>query len=86
MKLASYIADGRPGFGVVSDTGVVTMNDRLQGRFATLKDALAANALGEIRRAAHGVRPDHELKNIEFLPVISEALMKSRTLPSLAQV
>ena len=73
MKLASYIADGRPGFGVVSDTGVVTMNDRLQGRFATLKDALAANALGEIRRAAHGVRPDHELRNIEFLPVIPNA-------------
>jgi 2-keto-4-pentenoate hydratase/2-oxohepta-3-ene-1,7-dioic acid hydratase in catechol pathway len=70
MKLASYIAEGKPLFGVVSDAGVVTMNERLKGRFATLKDALAANALGDIRKSAQGVRPDHSLQDIEFLPLI----------------
>ena len=32
MKLASYIADGKPSFGVVVGDGVVTMNERLGGR------------------------------------------------------
>ncbi len=36
MKLASYIANGKPAFGVVVGDGVVTMNDRLGGRYATL--------------------------------------------------
>ena len=72
MKLASYIADGKACFGVVADSGVVTLNERLKNRFATLKDALAANALAEIRKAAQGVRPDHDLKSIEFLPVIPD--------------
>jgi len=36
MKLASYIANGKPSFGVVVGDGVVTMNDKLGGRYATL--------------------------------------------------
>ncbi len=39
MKLASYIANGKPSFGVVVGDGVVTMNDKLGGRYATLRDA-----------------------------------------------
>jgi 2-keto-4-pentenoate hydratase/2-oxohepta-3-ene-1,7-dioic acid hydratase in catechol pathway len=70
MRLASYIADGKARFGVVSDAGVVTLNERL--RYDSLKQALQANALPEIRRAAQGVRPDHDLKAIEFLPVIPQ--------------
>jgi 2-keto-4-pentenoate hydratase/2-oxohepta-3-ene-1,7-dioic acid hydratase in catechol pathway len=64
------MADGRPAFGVVSDSGVVTMDERLKLRYPTLKDALAAGALNEIRRAAHGIRPDHDLKDLDLLPVI----------------
>jgi 2-keto-4-pentenoate hydratase/2-oxohepta-3-ene-1,7-dioic acid hydratase in catechol pathway len=70
MRLASYVADGRPAFGVVSDSGVVTMGERLKLHHATLKDALAAGALTEIRRAAHGIRPDHDLNDLDLLPVI----------------
>jgi 2-keto-4-pentenoate hydratase/2-oxohepta-3-ene-1,7-dioic acid hydratase in catechol pathway len=70
MRLASYIADGRPVYGVVSDSGVVTMGERLKLHHPTLKDALAAGALNEIRRAAHGIRPDHDLKDLDLLPVI----------------
>src|SRR5829696_3422237 len=72
MRLASYIADGKTCFGVVSDAGVVTMNERLRCPYDTLKQALEAHALPDIRRAAQGIRPDHDLKAIEFLPLIPE--------------
>ena len=32
MKLASYIADGKPSYGVVTGDGVITMNDSFGGR------------------------------------------------------
>ncbi len=70
MKLASYIVDGIEAFGVVSGEGVITMNDRLGGRPARLRDALAADLLGQIRDAASDARPDHKLTDIKFLPVI----------------
>ena len=67
MKLASYIADGKPAFGVVKDGGVVTV----KGRFATLKDLIAAGAYDEVRRAAESAKPDHDLKGLKFLPTIT---------------
>ena len=70
MKLASYIAGGKPSFGVVVGDGVVTMNDRLQGRYATLRDALASGVLDEMRKAAESVKPDQKLGGLQFLPVI----------------
>jgi len=70
MKIASYLADGKPAFGVVSGDGVVTMNERLKGRFATLRDALAGGALDEMRRVAAGAKPDHKLSGLRFLPAI----------------
>src|SRR5829696_3662154 len=50
MKLASYLADGRPTFGVVTGDRLVTMTGRT--KYGSLRDALAAGALDEIRRAA----------------------------------
>ena len=52
MKLASYTANGKACFGVVSGDGVVTLNERLGGRYATLRDVLAADGLAEIAKAA----------------------------------
>jgi len=72
MKLASYTVGGRPRFGVVTEHGVIDMNERLGGRYESLKSVIAAGALDEVRRAAHGVRPDHDLKSIDFLPVIPD--------------
>src|SRR3954466_8768677 len=72
MRIASYIADGKTCFGVVSDSGVVTMNERLRCPYETLKQALEMNALADIRHRAQGIRPDHDLKNIEFLPLIPD--------------
>jgi len=70
MKLASYIADGRPAFGVVVDDRVVTMTGRT--KHASLRAVLAAGALDEIRRAAEGERGDHKLSDVRFLPAIPD--------------
>jgi 2-keto-4-pentenoate hydratase/2-oxohepta-3-ene-1,7-dioic acid hydratase in catechol pathway len=70
MKLASYIANGKPAFGVVTGDGVVTMSERLGGRYATLREAIAGGAIDEMRRAAEGAKPDQKLAGLKFLPVI----------------
>src|SRR5262249_12291467 len=70
MKLASYIANGKPSFGVIVGDGVVTMNDRLNGRYATLRDVIAPGALDELRRVAQGAQSDQKLASLQYLPVI----------------
>jgi len=70
MKLASYLADGKPSFGVVVGDGVITMNRRLGDKYATLRDALADYALDEMRDAALGASPDQKLAGLQFLPAI----------------
>ncbi len=49
MKLASYIVDGIETFGVIRGNDVITMNGRFGGRGATLRDALAADLLPQIK-------------------------------------
>jgi 2-keto-4-pentenoate hydratase/2-oxohepta-3-ene-1,7-dioic acid hydratase in catechol pathway len=70
MKLASYVADGAEAFGVVRDDGVITLNNLFGARAASLRDALAADMLPQIREAASHTRPDRKLSEITFLPVI----------------
>jgi 2-keto-4-pentenoate hydratase/2-oxohepta-3-ene-1,7-dioic acid hydratase in catechol pathway len=68
MKLASYVADGKECFGVVTDDAVVTVTGRLG--YASLRDALAADGLAKVWEAAKDARPDHKLADIRLLPVI----------------
>jgi 2-keto-4-pentenoate hydratase/2-oxohepta-3-ene-1,7-dioic acid hydratase in catechol pathway len=68
MKLASYVADGKRCFGVVAGDGVITLNERLG--YASLRDALAASALADIRKAADGAKADHKLADVKWLPAI----------------
>jgi 2-keto-4-pentenoate hydratase/2-oxohepta-3-ene-1,7-dioic acid hydratase in catechol pathway len=70
MKLASYIADGKEAFGAVAGEGVITLNERLGGRYASLRHALAENALAEMRKAVEAAKPDHRLADVQFLPPI----------------
>lgn len=70
MKLASYIADGKESFGVVVGDGVVSLNDKLGGKYAGLKDLVEAGAFAEAAKAAEGAAPDHDLKSIEYIPLI----------------
>jgi 2-keto-4-pentenoate hydratase/2-oxohepta-3-ene-1,7-dioic acid hydratase in catechol pathway len=68
MKLLSFAADGKEWFGALRDGGVITLNDQI-GQ-PSLRAALAAGALGEMRRAAATAAPDRKLGGITFLPVI----------------
>jgi len=67
MRLASYNLRGRPSFGAVVGDGIVDLRGRLT-RFSTLVEVFRAQALGEARTAAEGVRPDVRLSEIELLP------------------
>jgi 2-keto-4-pentenoate hydratase/2-oxohepta-3-ene-1,7-dioic acid hydratase in catechol pathway len=49
---------------------VIGLDERLRGRYAGLREALAADALPEIRKAVAGVAPDHALAAVTWLPVI----------------
>ena len=69
MRLASYRLDGEDTYGAVVGDGIVTLGGR-NARYPTLRDALAANALPELRAAATGKAPDHKLAQITFLPLI----------------
>jgi len=72
MKLASYIADGRAAYGVVVEDGVITVSDALADRFPRLRHALTPDGLAAIRRAAAGIKPDHKLSDIDFLPAVPD--------------
>jgi 2-keto-4-pentenoate hydratase/2-oxohepta-3-ene-1,7-dioic acid hydratase in catechol pathway len=69
MKLASYRLDGEDTYGAVVGNGVVTLGGA-KSRYRTLRDALAAGALGELKAAIVGKTPDHKLTQVTYLPVI----------------
>src|SRR6201981_3922680 len=68
MKLASYMADGKACFGVVTGDGVVTLNQRLG--YANLRAALTAGGLAGINKGANASKPDNKWADIKWLPVI----------------
>jgi 2-keto-4-pentenoate hydratase/2-oxohepta-3-ene-1,7-dioic acid hydratase in catechol pathway len=72
MKLASYVAQGKAAFGAVIGEGIVDLSERLGGRYAGLRQALAGNALAEMKKAAEGAKPDHRLADVRFLPPIPD--------------
>jgi 2-keto-4-pentenoate hydratase/2-oxohepta-3-ene-1,7-dioic acid hydratase in catechol pathway len=70
MKLASYIADGKPAYGVVRGDSVITMNNLFGAHALDLREALAADLLPKIRETASQAAPEHKLSAVKFLPVI----------------
>jgi 2-keto-4-pentenoate hydratase/2-oxohepta-3-ene-1,7-dioic acid hydratase in catechol pathway len=75
MRLMSFLAGGRSSFGIAAGGGVVDAGKRLGGRFATLRDALRADALAALREL-EAVKPDHALDDVEFLPPIPDPAAK----------
>ena len=69
MKLASYRFDGEDTYGAVVGDGVVTLGGA-KSRYRTLRDAIAAGALGELKAAIAGKTPDHKLTQVTYLPVV----------------
>jgi 2-keto-4-pentenoate hydratase/2-oxohepta-3-ene-1,7-dioic acid hydratase in catechol pathway len=66
MKLASFLTDEGPCWGLATDDGVAPAPARLRARFPTLRAALAANALCEIGDGEAAIA----LGEISFLPPI----------------
>jgi 2-keto-4-pentenoate hydratase/2-oxohepta-3-ene-1,7-dioic acid hydratase in catechol pathway len=75
MRLMSFERVGRPGFGVVVGDGVVDAGRRLFGNPRTLREALVAGALPELRRLANE-KPDLALSDVTFAPVIDDPAAK----------
>jgi 2-keto-4-pentenoate hydratase/2-oxohepta-3-ene-1,7-dioic acid hydratase in catechol pathway len=68
MKLASYVVGGKPGFGVVTDEGIIDLADRGVGR--SLKHAIASGSLDKIKDVAAGLEPGLSQADVEFEPCI----------------
>ena len=66
MKLASYTSNGQIGFGVVVDGGLVECSGVVQ----SLKQALAAGALDEIRAIGDGAEAGLAIDDVTLLPPI----------------
>jgi 5-carboxymethyl-2-hydroxymuconate isomerase len=66
MRLLSFEAAGRRRFGAVAGDGIVD----LTGESGSLREALAANALGRLREAAAARKPQFALAEVTFLTPI----------------
>jgi 2-keto-4-pentenoate hydratase/2-oxohepta-3-ene-1,7-dioic acid hydratase in catechol pathway len=69
MKLVSFIANGRTSWGAVIDEGVVDLGARLP-EFGDVRNLLAKDGLAKAKAALAGVKPDHKLDSITFLPPV----------------
>lgn len=65
MRLLTFKANGRTGYGAVSGNGVVDLSRKL--KYPTLLDVFRAGAIGEARAAAQAPA-DLALKDLDFLP------------------
>jgi 2-keto-4-pentenoate hydratase/2-oxohepta-3-ene-1,7-dioic acid hydratase in catechol pathway len=71
MKLASYLADDSPAYGVVAGDRVITVSKALGRTYPSLRQALTPEGLAMIRKAADA-RPDHKLSDLRFLPAVPD--------------
>ena len=68
MKLASFIHEGRSGFGIVRDNALIDLTQRGLGQ--SLKRVLASGALDEVRAAADAADADLPLGEITLRPPV----------------
>ncbi len=71
MRLLSYGAAGRIGFGAVKEGGVVDLGARLGHSTPTLRDLLAQDRVDEARELCEALPPDVGLDTIDYLPTIT---------------
>lgn len=71
MKLASFIVHGRTTYGVVEGDQLIDLESVKSTFGADLKQAIAANRLGELTPAVLAPLPRVPLADVTFLPVIA---------------
>lgn len=69
MKLASYLRDGIPGYGVVTDAGIVDLAARLPG-LPTLLDLIRVDGLERARAIAASIPADFTLADVVLEPPV----------------
>ena len=62
----------KDSYGVLSGDGVIDIGMRFGDRWPSLRAALAAGALAEIRNFADGRSPDHATKKVGWRPVLPD--------------
>lgn len=72
MRICSFMSDGRPSYGMVTDSGLIDLGAVHGARFAGLRQVLAAGALDEITAGGHADAPLLDPANVKFLPVIPD--------------
>jgi 2-keto-4-pentenoate hydratase/2-oxohepta-3-ene-1,7-dioic acid hydratase in catechol pathway len=69
-RLATYSIDGSIRYGAVTDRGIVDLSAHFGKQYPTLREAIAAGALGKLAEHAAGRAPDHGLDAIVWQPPI----------------
>jgi 2-keto-4-pentenoate hydratase/2-oxohepta-3-ene-1,7-dioic acid hydratase in catechol pathway len=72
MKLASFETTAGSSYGIVAESGVIDIGQRLGHRYPTLRAALTSGALDEIAGAAKGMAPQLRLTDVRWLPPIPQ--------------
>lgn len=57
-RFTSFVSNGRSGYGLVTDSGVVDLSSRFGDRWPTLRHVLADNALAKLIDASCGLAAD----------------------------
>ncbi|MDQ8728475.1 fumarylacetoacetate hydrolase family protein [Bradyrhizobium sp. LHD-71] len=70
MRLLSYLVDGEPRYGAVTDGGVVDLTARIGRDFPDLQALIARDGLAAGRKAIADQKPDHALERLTLLPPI----------------
>lgn len=71
MKLLSFTAAGKSSFGALSGENIVDLGRRT--RYPTLRAALAAGAMAELKAAAKDGAPDFKLSEVTLLTPVPDA-------------
>lgn len=70
MRLLSYLASGKPGYGVAADGGIVDLTGRLGARFPDLRSLIAGDGIDAARNACAGQTSDYALDDVVLLPPV----------------
>jgi 2-keto-4-pentenoate hydratase/2-oxohepta-3-ene-1,7-dioic acid hydratase in catechol pathway len=72
MQLVSFRQADTAKFGAVVEGGIVDLTTRLEGRWPTLRQAIAGKGLADLAAAAKGQPADYTLDEVELQPVIPD--------------
>src|SRR5262245_9211333 len=71
MKLASYRTSKGPGYGVVTEDGIIDLTRRIGKKYPDLRALIAGNALAQAQKIAKAAKkPDFKPGKVAFVPVI----------------